>query len=97
MGHCGLETSTLATIKGAKPGKTVLLRGDIDALSVTEETGLPFASKTKGVMHACGHDCHISMLLTAAHILNDMRMSSAEQLSSHGSLLKKLQLVLKPW
>ena len=71
--HCGLETSTLATIKGAKPGKTVLLRGDIDALSVTEETGLPFASKTKGVMHACGHDCHISMLLTAAHILNDMK------------------------
>ena len=71
--HCGLETSTLATIKGAKPGKTVLLRGDIDALSVTEETGLPFASKTKGVMHACGHDCHISMLLTAARILNDMK------------------------
>lgn len=71
--YCGLETSTLATIKGAKPGKTVLLRGDIDALSVTEETGLPFASKTKGVMHACGHDCHISMLLTAAHILNDMK------------------------
>ena len=71
--HCGLETSTLATIKGAKPGKTVLLRGDIDALSVTEETGLPFASKTKGVMHASARDCHISMLVTAAHILNDMK------------------------
>lgn len=71
--HCGLETSTLATIKGAKPGKTVLIRGDIDALSVTEQTGLPFASKNEGVMHACGRDCHISMMLTAAHILNDMK------------------------
>ena len=71
--HCGLETSTLATIKGTKPGKTILIRGDIDALTVTEETGLPFASKNDGIMHACGHDCHISMMLTAAHILNDMK------------------------
>lgn len=71
--HCGLETSTLATIKGAKPGKTVLIRGDMDALTVTEQTGLPFASKNPGVMHACGHDCHMSMMLTAAQILNDMK------------------------
>ena len=70
---CGLETGVLATIKGAKPGKTILLRGDIDALSVQETTGLEYASKNEGVMHACGHDCHISMLLTAAHILNDMK------------------------
>ncbi len=71
--HCGLQTGILATIKGEKPGKTILLRGDIDALSVTEDTGLPFTSENTGVMHACGHDCHISMMLTAAHILQDMR------------------------
>lgn len=70
---CGLETGVLATIQGARPGKTILIRGDMDALTVQEETGLPYASENDGVMHACGHDCHISMLLTAAHILNDMK------------------------
>ncbi len=70
---CGLETGVLATIKGGKPGKTILLRADMDALTVEEQTGLPYASKNKGVMHACGHDCHTSMLLTAAHILSDMK------------------------
>lgn len=71
--ECGMGTGTLARIEGKEPGPTILLRGDIDALSVTEETGLPFASCTPGLMHACGHDCHISMLLTAAHMLNDIR------------------------
>lgn len=70
---CGMGTGTLARIEGKLPGKTIMLRGDIDALSVTEQTGLPFASENKGVMHACGHDCHISMLLTAAHMLNDIK------------------------
>jgi len=70
---CGLETGILATVEGAKPGKTILLRGDMDALTVKEETGLPYASENDGVMHACGHDCHISMLLTAALILNDLK------------------------
>ena len=70
---CGLETGVLATIKGAKPGKTILIRGDMDALTVQEDTGHSFASKNEGVMHACGHDCHTSMMLTAAHILNDMK------------------------
>lgn len=69
----GGETGILATIEGAKPGKTILLRGDIDALPVSEETGASYASKNDGKMHACGHDCHASMLLTAAKILNDMR------------------------
>ena len=71
--ECGMKTGTLATIKGAKPGKTILLRGDIDALTVNEETGYEFASKNPGVMHACGHDCHISMLLTAALMLNEIK------------------------
>lgn len=70
---CGLETGVLATIKGGKPGKTILLRGDMDALTVKETTGAPYASVKEGIMHACGHDCHTSMLLTAAHILNDMK------------------------
>lgn len=70
---CGLETGVLAEIRGAKPGRTILLRADMDALPVQEETGLPYASENAGVMHACGHDCHIAMLLTAARILMDRR------------------------
>ena len=71
---CGkLGTGVLATVKGALPGKTILLRGDMDALPVVEETDVPFKSKNEGKMHACGHDCHTSSLLTAAHILNDIK------------------------
>ena len=70
---CGLETGVLVTIQGAKPGKTILLRGDMDALTVQETTGAPYASKNEGIMHACGHDCHIAMLLTATRILHDMK------------------------
>lgn len=70
---CGLETGVLATICGSKPGKTILLRADMDALTVNETTGAEYASINNGIMHACGHDCHIAMLLTAAHILNDMK------------------------
>lgn len=70
---CGYKTGTIATITGDKPGKTILLRGDIDALTVPEETGLPYASRVQGVMHACGHDAHTAMLLTAARILMDMK------------------------
>ncbi len=72
--QCGeLGTGVLATVKGAKPGKTILLRGDMDALPVVEENDLPFKSQKEGCMHACGHDCHTATLLTAAHILNDIR------------------------
>lgn len=70
---CGLETGILVTIQGAKPGKTILLRADMDALTVQETTGAPYASKNEGIMHACGHDCHIAMLLTAVRILDDMK------------------------
>lgn len=63
----------LGTIKGKYPGKTVALRADMDALPVTELTGLPFASKNKGVMHACGHDGHMSILLGAAAVLNELK------------------------
>ena len=71
---CGeLGTGVLATVKGALPGKTILIRGDMDALPVVEEADVPFKSKNEGKMHACGHDCHSSSLLTAAHILNDIK------------------------
>lgn len=70
---CGLETGTLAEIQGDRPGKTILIRADMDALTVQEETGAAYASVNPGVMHACGHDCHISMLLTAAQILKAMK------------------------
>ena len=69
----GEGTSTLAEIKGSRPGRTFMLRSDIDALPVTEDTGLPYSSENEGVMHACGHDCHAAILLTAAHILCDMK------------------------
>lgn len=59
-------------IRGGSPGKTILLRADMDALAIKEETGLPFAS-TNGNMHACGHDSHTAMLLGAAKILNEHR------------------------
>ncbi len=59
----------LATLHGNGEGKTVLLRSDIDALPITEATDAPFASEHPGVMHACGHDCHMAMLLGAAQLL----------------------------
>ena len=71
---CGeLGTGVLATITGGKPGKTILIRADMDALPVAEETDVPFKSQNEGKMHACGHDCHTSSLLTAAHILNELK------------------------
>ncbi len=66
----GKETSmVVATLRGASEGPTLLLRGDMDALPMPEDTGLPFASDYPGVMHACGHDAHVAMLAGAAHLL----------------------------
>lgn len=66
-------TGLIAEIKGGKPGRTVALRSDIDALCITEKTGLPFASRNPGFMHACGHDTHMAMLLGAAKGLLSVR------------------------
>ena len=66
-------TGLIAEIKGGKPGKTIALRADIDALSITEKTGLPFASKNEGFMHACGHDTHAAMLVGAAKVLMQVK------------------------
>lgn len=79
------HTGVVAVIEGGKPGPLVALRADIDALPVKEQTGLPFASEAKGeyrgqevdVMHACGHDNHMAMLLGAAQVLNAVKKDLA--------------------
>ncbi|WP_410656034.1 M20 metallopeptidase family protein [Amycolatopsis sp. lyj-112] len=62
-------TSLTAVLRGGKPGPAILLRGDMDALPLQEDTGLDFASEDDGVMHACGHDTHVAMLASAARLL----------------------------
>ena len=76
----GLEVSTgraldsvTAVLRGGRPGPAVLLRGDMDALPVTEATGEPFSSQHVGVMHACGHDMHVAGLVGAARLLASRR------------------------
>lgn len=63
----------VATLKGAKPGPTVALRADMDALPVKEDTGKDYCSKTPGVMHACGHDGHMANLLGSVKVLAGLR------------------------
>lgn len=67
----------IVTIKGGKPGKTIALRADFDALPIFEETDVPFKSKNEGVMHACGHDAHTAYLLILADCLIQLKDSIA--------------------
>ena len=62
-----------AVLRGGRPGETVLLRGDMDALAMPEDTGLDFASEHQGAMHACGHDLHTSMVVGAAKLLSSVK------------------------
>jgi hippurate hydrolase len=62
-------TSVVATLDGERPGPTTLLRADMDALEMPEDSGLDFASEVDGKMHACGHDAHVAMLVGAAGLL----------------------------
>ncbi|MDH3299877.1 MAG: M20 family metallopeptidase [Acidimicrobiia bacterium] len=66
-------SSVVATLAGDGEGPTILLRGDMDALPMTEETGETFASTVPGAMHACGHDSHVAMLVGAARLLHERR------------------------
>lgn len=75
------ETGVVGILRGGKPGKVVALRADMDALPVTEQVDVPFASKVRttyngqevGVMHACGHDMHVAILMGAAEVLTKMK------------------------
>ncbi|MBI3267704.1 MAG: amidohydrolase [Planctomycetes bacterium] len=67
------KTGVVGLLRGARPGPTVALRADMDALPLTEETGLPYASTHPGRMHACGHDGHVAMLVGTARVLAGMR------------------------
>ena len=75
------NTGVVGLLKGGKPGPVVALRADMDALPITEDTGLPFASKVRaeyngnevGVMHACGHDNHVAVLMGVAEVLAGIR------------------------
>ena len=80
-----LPTGTFALIKGSHPGKTLLLRSDIDALPVAEKAEVSYPSLNPGKMHACGHDIHMTTVLTAARLLTERR----EQL--HGTVFLAFQ------
>jgi carboxypeptidase Ss1 len=71
--HIGGTTGVLGILQGEKNGKVIGLRADMDALPVTEDVDLPFKSENVGVMHSCGHDTHVAMLLGAAEILSNHR------------------------
>ena len=72
--HAGIaQTGVVGVIRGSAPGGAIGLRADMDALPIHEETGKPYASQTPGVMHACGHDGHTTMLLGAAKYLAETR------------------------
>lgn len=72
--HAGIaETGIVAVLEGARPGPVILVRADMDALPIHEETGAEYASTNPGVMHACGHDGHTAVLLTVARLLNAHR------------------------
>ena len=75
------KTGVVGILRGAKPGPCVALRADMDALPIVEKPNVPFASKEKanyngqevGVMHACGHDTHVAMLMSVAEIFSSMK------------------------
>ena len=67
------QSGLTTVLDSGKPGKTLLLRADMDALPIQEESGLPYASRTPGVSHACGHDTHMAILLGAARLLHEHR------------------------
>ena len=97
-GYAG--TGVLGVIEGSYPGKTVGLRADIDALPITEISGEDFSSQNEGVMHACGHDAHTSMLIGTARVLLERRdeingtvlliFQPAEELSPEGGSRKMM-------
>ena len=79
-------TGCIGIIRGKQPGRTVMLRADIDALPIQEENDCGFCSQNDGVMHACGHDCHTAMLLAAG------KMLAANKNQLHGTVKLLFQM-----
>lgn len=77
---CG-KAGVIALAGGKKPGKTILLRGDMDALPIQEESGVDYASEVPGKMHGCGHDMHTAMMLGPPSCSRSTRMRSRAPLS----------------
>lgn len=94
-------TGVVALLEGAKPGRTILLRADMDALPISEKTNLPFSSRIQGKMHACGHDIHTATLLGVAKVLVKCKaqlhgkvkfvFQPAEECSPHGGAKKMIE------
>jgi amidohydrolase len=84
-------SSVTAVLRGGRPGPVVLLRADMDALPVHEDTGLDHASRVDGAMHACGHDLHTTMLVGAAHLL------AARRDTLHGDVVFMFQPGEEGW
>jgi amidohydrolase len=87
LDHLGLEVKTglaghgvLAVLKGARSGRAVAWRADMDALPITEKLQVPWCSQTEGAMHACGHDFHLSIALSAARLLSELKDRLAGEL-----------------
>jgi hippurate hydrolase len=76
----GSTSAVLATLRGTQPGPTLLLRADMDALPMPEQSGVEYASRRDGAMHACGHDAHVAMLAAAARLLTRRRQALAGSL-----------------
>ncbi len=97
------KTGVVCILKGGKPGPVIGLRADMDGLPVTERVNLPFASKEKtiyngqevGVMHACGHDTHVAMLMTVAEILAGMKSELQGTINLFFNRPKKVHLPVR--
>ena len=99
----GMASGLVAVIRGKKPGRVIGLRADMDALPIQEETGLPYASQTPGVMHACGHDFHTACMLGAALLLKEKEtelsgtvkivFQPGEETSQGGQIMARLPIL----
>ena len=91
-------TGVVGVMRGARPGKTIMLRADMDALPIEEENAVAYASQTRGTMHACGHDGHVAMLLGAAALIARRRDElAASPLRFGGSRLRQSRPSVGAW